>query len=248
MTQTGFSSQQPSARLQLHPAYILHRRPYSNSSLLIECFTLSHGRFPAVAKGVNRGRSTIAGLLQPFHPLLIRWSGRGEVKSLHAQEAVAPPQELQGRLLYCGFYLNELLLRLLPREDPHEALFGSYGSTLTRLAQGDAVEPLLRCFEVELLAQLGFGLVLDRDAVDGAPLNPLQRYHYVIDQGPLPCDSADPAGLSGATLIGLEKGMFSDRVALTEARTLTRYVLRHYLGSRPLKSRELFRQELISSQ
>lgn len=228
-------------RSALHPAFILHRRPFSNTSLLIECFSLSHGRFPAVAKGVKRGSSASAGLLQPFQPLLICWSGRGEVKTLNSYEAAAPFVTLQGKVLYCGFYLNELLVRLLQREDPHEQLFGLYSSALSQLSLGKSIEPVLRRFEIELLDQLGFGLVLDRNAEDGSPLVPEQRYRYEIEHGPVPCNTADSLGLSGATLIGLRDGQLSDRALLTEARTLTRYVLRYYLGDRPLKSRELFR-------
>ena len=228
-------------RSALHPAFILHRRPFSNTSLLIECFSLSHGRFPAVAKGAIRGSSASAGLLQPFQPLLIRWSGRGEVKTLNFYEAAAPNMTLQGQVLYCGFYLNELLVRLLQREDPHEQLFGLYGSTLTKLSQGKSVEPVLRRFEIELLDQLGFGLVLDRNVEDGSPLVLKQRYHYQIERGPVPCSNTDPSGFSGATLIGLRDDQPLDRASQTEARTLTRYVLRYYLGDRPLKSRELFR-------
>lgn len=240
---TSFSSQRSpdSDRLLIHPAYILHRRPFSNTSLLIECFSLSHGRFPVVAKGVKRGNSASAGLLQPFHPLLIRWSGSGEVKTLNFFEAAAPPLMLKGQVLYCGFYLNELLIRLLQREDPHEQLFGLYGSTLSQLSQGHSVEPVLRHFEIELLEQLGFGLVLDRNVEDGSPLIPEQRYHYQLERGPVPCSQGDPSGISGATLIGLQNGELLDRVLLNEARSLTRIVLGYYLGDRPLKSRELFR-------
>lgn len=227
-----------------HPAYILHRRPFSNTSLLIECFTLSHGRLPVVAKGVRRGNSSAAGLLQPFHPLLIRWSGRGEVKTLIFFEAAAPPLMLQGRILYCGFYLNELLVRLLQREDPHERLFVLYGSTLSQLSQGETVEPVLRRFEIELLDQLGYGLVLDRNGADGSPLHPDQRYHYELDRGPVPCSRSDPLGISGATLIGLHNGSLLDREMQIEARALTRMALGHYLGDRPLKSRELFQTNI----
>ena len=113
---------------------------------------------------------------------------------------------LKGQVLYCGFYLNELLVRLLQREDPHEQLFGLYGSTLSQLSQGKPVEPVLRRFEIELLEQLGFGLVLDRNAEDGSPLVPEQRYHYELERGPVPCSQVDPSGISGATLIGLHNG------------------------------------------
>lgn len=225
----------------MQPAFVLHRRSYANTSLLVECFTLAHGRFPAIAKGVKRGNSTGPALLQPFCPLLVSWSGRGEVKTLISYEAAAPSYTLQGQLLYCGLYLNELLMRLLHRDDPHERLFGLYGSTLAQLAKAEPVEPVLRRFEIELLEQLGFGLVLDHNVEDGSPLSAERRYHYQIERGPIPCAQDDPAGYSGATLIGLRNGELTDRSLLSEARALTRSVLAYYLGDRPLKSRELFR-------
>lgn len=156
-------------------------------------------------------------------------------------EAAAPSYTLQGQLLYCGLYLNELLMRLLHRDDPHERLFGLYGSTLAQLAKAEPVEPVLRRFEIELLEQLGFGLVLDHNVEDGSPLSAERRYHYQIERGPIPCAQDDPAGYSGATLIGLRNGELTDRSLLSEARALTRSVLAYYLGDRPLKSRELFR-------
>lgn len=118
-------------RYQLEPAFLLHRRSYSNSSLLVECLTLHHGRFPAIAKGVIGGRGTGAALLQPFVPLKLNWSGRGEVKTITGFEQSGKNMELQGRTLYCGFYLNELLMRLLQRNDPYEELFGYYTEALT---------------------------------------------------------------------------------------------------------------------
>lgn len=226
----------------LCPAYLLHRRAYSNHSLLLECFTPEAGRFPAIARGVKGPKSGKAGLLQPFSPLLIRWSGRGEVKSLSGFEAAGPPLMLTGKRLYCGFYLNELLMRLLQRSDPHPSLFSHYSMTLSELATEHPLEPTLRRFEFQLLDELGYRLVLDRNVDDDSPLVAEHRYHYALDRGPVPGHEGDPCLIKGSTLLALHDGQTLNPGQLTEARHLSRYVLAYYLGNRPLKSRELFRE------
>ncbi|HHH38813.1 MAG TPA: DNA repair protein RecO [Sedimenticola sp.] len=225
---------------QLQPAFLLHRRPYSNSSLLIECFAAGAGRFPAIARGVATRRGQGLALLQPFNPLLIGWSGRGEVKSLNRYEAAASPLHLTGEALYCGFYLNELLMRLLQRGDPQRRLFALYGQALEGLAGGADLEPLLRRFELSLLEEIGFGLILDREGETDEPLQPDRRYHYHLERGPLSAPGDGPV-VSGATLLALAAGDALGPDALQEARGLLRHVLACYLGDRPLHSRELFR-------
>ena len=152
----------------LQPAYILHRRNYGNSSLLLECFTPAGGRFPAIARGASARFSKGASMPQPFQPFWLKLAGRGEVRTLAACEAAAGPAPLQGERLYCAFYLNELLLRLLPRDDPHALLFDRYAQTLTELSDGVAAD-LLRRFEVALLQALGYGAPLHLEASGGRP-------------------------------------------------------------------------------
>ncbi len=227
------------SRNTLLPAFVLHRRAYSNHSLLVEFFTPLEGRFPAIAKGVKKARGHGSGLLQPFVPVLIRCAGRGEVKSLiDLEPAPGSAVPLQGKALYCGFYLNELLMRLLQRDDPHEPLFEVYARTLAKLSIGGELAHTLRAFEIRLLEELGFGLVLDREAETGAPLEPNRLYHYRIEHGPMP---AEDGSLRGSTLLALHQRRSLDKQGIRQARELTRRVLAHYLGDRPLKSRELFR-------
>jgi DNA repair protein RecO (recombination protein O) len=228
-------------RSRLHPAFILHRRPYSNNSLLLECFTPEQGRFPAIAKGALSGRGATVSLLQPFRPLLIQTTGRGEVKTLTTAEADGRPIVLQGEALYCGFYLNELLMRLLGRFDPHPVLFSRYTIAMERLPDPEGREHTLRRFELALLSELGYGLLLEQEAETGLPIQPDVQYYYVLERGPTRnmIDEALPvSGRSLLVLAGREPQMGPG--GWREARELMRHVLARYLGDRPLKSRELF--------
>ena len=165
-------------RDRLEQAFVLHRRDYANTSLLLEIFSATAGRFPAIAKGAKRGRAPSAALLQPFTPLWLSWSGRGEVRTLARVEAAGGVLTLPGKALYCGFYLNELLMRLLGRHDPHEDLFAFYHAALTQLAQGTDLDSPLRQFELRLLQDAGYALDLEREWDTGLPLAAGRRYVY----------------------------------------------------------------------
>lgn len=223
---------------RLQPAYVLTRRPYSNTSLIVELFTLDFGRIAAISKGARGQAGKRGGFLQSFTPLELSWSGRGEVKTLTKVEAKGPCLLTRGRSLYCGFYLNELLSLLVGREDPHGELFAHYALTLGALSGGDELEPLLRRFEVELLNHIGFGVQLGFSAA-GDPVEPCRRYHFAIEQGPIV--ASDGGGVLGETLLALAGVCEFNRTSIVESRQLMRRVLNHYLGGRPLKSRELFR-------
>lgn len=229
----------------LHRCLVLHRREFANTSLLVEVWSPTHGRFPAVAKGARRGRAPLAGLLQPFQPLWLGWSGRGEVRTLGRVEAAGRAFALDGDHLYCGFYLNELLMRVLARDDPHEDLFGHYLTALHDLADRQPLDAVLRPFELRLLRILGYGLVLDREADTGRPVQGAQRYRYQPQQGIVAVgvtDGCPSDGLSGETLLQLaaDRPPVGD-AQIREARRLLRTALAPHLGSRPLVSRELFR-------
>src|SRR5213082_2519185 len=151
--------------------YVLHTYPYKETSLIVEAFTRQHGRMSLLARGARRPRSAMRGVLLAFHPLRLGWSGSAELSNLMQAEwggALQPAfRPLAGHGLMCGFYLNELILRLLPREDPHEALYDAYGDALARLSAGDAFPAVLRSFEKRLLAELGYAPLFDRDAATG---------------------------------------------------------------------------------
>jgi DNA repair protein RecO (recombination protein O) len=235
------------ARGSLFQAFVLHRRDYGNTSLLLDLFATGRGRFPAIAKGARRPRHGTSALLQPFQPLWLDAVGRGEVLTLTRVEAAAPAIGLLGRPLLCGFYLNELLVRLLGRDDPHDSLFAFYHAALTGLASGDDLETVLRQFEIRLLDELGYALGLDVEADGGEAV--VAEGLYMLDPGhgvrrARANETADGAvgPIGGATLLALARG---DRLAphqLRESRALLRRLLEPHLGGRPLKSRELFRR------
>ncbi|MEW8625775.1 MAG: DNA repair protein RecO [Candidatus Thiodiazotropha sp.] len=229
------------SRINFIPAYVLHRRDYQNSSLLVELFTPNEGRLPAIAKGAKSGRSSKAILLQPFLPLRISLSGRGEIKSLIEVEQDGQPFKLLGERIYCGFYLNELIVRLIERGDPFPSLFVHYCQSLAQLASTEPVDRILRQFELQLLTELGYGLLLDHTADSGEPIKQELVYDYFIEAGPV-LSSSGGSGMKihGSTLIDLHNGTSLAKQSAKEAKQLMRFVLSHYLGDKPLKSRELF--------
>lgn len=230
-------------RVTLQPGYVLHPRPYRDTSLLLEALSPVHGRVGLVAKGVRSPRSRMRGLLQPFRPLLLSWSGAGDLATLVGAEPNGPMLDLAGAGLLSGFYVNELLVRLLQRHDPHADLYQAYEAVLAALQERGGEEPALRIFEKRLLQELGYGLILDREARSGRPLEAQRLYRYRLDQGPLPedeGDTQDPA-IHGSSLLALARETLPpDPAGRQEAKRLMRAAIARQLGDRPLKSRDLF--------
>lgn len=230
-------------RVHQQPAFIVHHYDYSETSLLLEILTRDYGRVGIIAKGVRRSRSGKRALLNPFSPLLLGWSGRGELGVLTEIEANGLPLELKGEATFCGFYVNELMLRLLHRHDAHEALFEGYQRCLQALQTGQANDVALRNFEALMLQELGYGLVLDRDTVANMPIQADLTYEYIADSGPRRLNAGEPARqgieVRGATLLALAAGDLDEARTLKELKLLMRYVLKHHLGDRPLNSRKL---------
>lgn len=227
-------------RVDAQPAYVLHAYPFRETSLIVEVFSRDFGRVALLARGARRPRSALRGLLLAFQPLELGWAGKGEVQTLMKAEWQGGQPLLTGKALFCGYYLNELLLHLLPREDAHERLFATYGETLRRFADG-VREADLRRFEHALLAELGYGLTLTQDAA-GRPIEPDAHYAYEIERGATRLAQAGNSVLSvrGKTLLDLEHEDFTDPRSLAEAKQLMRALMVHYLGGQPLATRKIF--------
>jgi DNA repair protein RecO (recombination protein O) len=220
--------------------------PFRETSLIVEVFSRDFGRMALLARGARRPRAAIRGLLMGFQPLEIGWAGKGEVLTLMKAEWVGGQPLLGGEALFCGYYLNELLMHLLPREDAHQTLFARYAETLQRLAaHSDAAtrEGDLRSFEKALLQELGYGLMLDHDAA-GEPIAAEAFYTYRMEQGPvrLAHAEADAQVVRGSSLLDLGAGDFSKPRSRGEAKTLMRTLLSYYLGGQELETRKIFKE------
>jgi len=228
-------------RVLAQPGFVLHARPYRNASLLIEAFTPDYGRVGLLARGVRGRQPARRAVLQPFRELRLWYAGRGELKTLSEAEEHGTAAGLRGEALLCGYYLNELIIKLVAREDPHAGLFSAY-----RLAQqglrGSELAGTLRLFEHRLLQELGYGLSLEHDC-HGAPLDAALLYHYVAERGAVPPGGETPAAgcpIRGRCLLELRAGRLTSACAGAVKRLL-REALHEQLGGRPLLSRELMK-------
>ena len=224
--------------------YVLHTYPFKETSLVAELFSKQFGRVATVAKGARRPRSAMRGQLQAFQMLAATWSGKNELKTLHSLDWADSLLSLQGEALMCGFYLNELLLRLLPREDAHEALFDYYQATLKTLANGQDLATHLRRFELKLLQEMGYAVPLREDE-NGEPVLTDKTYRYEAEYGAIVCSvgalnkTKNGVQLSGKTLLDMANGDYTSAETQQQSKQLMRYLLAHYLGDRPLHTRQL---------
>ncbi len=215
-------------------AFVLHGYPYKETSLIVDVFTLDYGRLAMVAKGAKRPASNLRGALLSLQPIEVVFSGRGEVKTM-LQATWTPGQPwLTGRALMCGMYLNELVMKLLPREDSHPLLFESYAATLMTLAESDEHSAILREFETQLLAELGYGLQLEKDVKTGELLQPDTLYRYDPLAGPMVHGGG--VLVSGRVLLALNKGVFEDAMIAAEARDFVRTIIEFHLERKQLRS------------
>ena len=226
-----------SHRQDNQPVYVLHTYPFKETSLVVELFSREFGRVATLAKGARRPRSAMRGLLQSFQSLTATWSGKNELKTLHSLDWHAGLLMLQGEALMCGFYLNELLLRLLPREDAHEGLFAYYAETLKILARGQDYATTLRRFELKLLQELGYAVPLDFDENNQAIIFD-KTYSYMAERGACRA-SNEGVQLSGKTLLDMASDDYMDIQTQMQSKQLRRVLLAHYLGSQPLHTRQL---------
>lgn len=216
-------------------AFVLHSRPYKETSALVD-FLTPEGRLRAVLRGA-RGKA--GSLARPFLALELELRGHGELKTVARLETAGIPHLLGGDALFSGLYLNELLVRLLPAEDPHPQLFVHYAATLAALAAGRPLEPLLRAFEWRLLDDLGYGFALDRDC-QGQPVDPGALYQWLPEIGFQSIAQLQPGLFHGRELLALAAAAWEEPGALAAAKRLMRQALAPHLGGRPLASRELF--------
>jgi DNA repair protein RecO (recombination protein O) len=225
-------------RVEAQPAFVLHARPWRETSLMVELLTRDHGRIAVIARGVHgqgAKRHPLRAALQPLQSLRVDFLPRGEMARLLQAEAQDAAPLLQGETLMAAFYVNELVLRLLPRQDPAQALFERYAELRQSLAGDAPLAWTLRRFERDLLELLGYGLPLDQDE-GGQRLDPAGRYRLDPELGPVR-DRAHAAGsTSGAALLALAEDRLPPTAQLAELRNALRGVLQNHLGPQPLKS------------
>ena len=228
-------------RTELNPCYVLHSRNYRETSLLLDVFSRQHGRVSLVAKGGRTQKNAGRALLQPGRKVNMVWTMRRELGTLTGAEPCRGNAYRSAGVPLSLFYLNELLVRLLHRHEPHPELFDAYETALARLADSALEQPALRVFEKRLLEALGYGLALDTDT-KGNTIRPDQDYNYLPEQGPAPDNAPGPDGLqlSGRTLLALVHENLDGEVVLREAKQLTRRALGRLLGDKPLRSRALY--------
>jgi DNA repair protein RecO (recombination protein O) len=231
-------------RQDSQPAFVLHSYPFKETSLVVELLTRDFGRVGVVARGARRPKSALRGVLLAFQPLLVSWSGKGELHTLMRAEWHGAYHPLKGLSLICGFYLNELMLKLLARHDAHERLFDTYANTLRALTPEADPAAILRAFEKHLLRELGYAVTLDRDVDSGHPIVAEQRYSYVIERGPV-CVGAGGEGIGvellGQTLLDMQSDNYVSSVTLQQSKALMRTLINHYLGDQELHTRQLLR-------
>lgn len=227
-------------RVTSQPAFVLHSYPYKETSLIVEVFTRDHGRVPLIAKGAKRPHSQLRGVLQTFQPLQLGWTGKSEMRTLTVAEWVGGLLPLERSALLCGFYLNELLVKLLARDDPHPALFDHYVSALNQLAHDEPAAIVLRKFELALLKQTGVAGSMVRVAATGEPVEPDLMYVIDPERGPRQAMTSDTAPVvSGKTLLDMEAGDYADAATQQQSKFLMRYLLLHHLNGMPLNTRQI---------
>ncbi|OOZ42030.1 DNA repair protein RecO [Solemya pervernicosa gill symbiont] len=228
-------------RVDAHPCYLLHSRPYRESSLILDVFSFSYGRVALIAKGARSSKSRLKPVLTPFNQLLISWSGRGDLYTLREAETTHTSLPLLGSRLISALYLNELIRDLLHTEDPCEDLYDLYERTLNEIRHGDTIDHSLRLFEKHLLEVMGYALILDHEAVNGAPLEDLLCYRYEINNGPVICDCNNRGAVfRGRDLIAFCNENFESEESLKSSKRLTRLVLSNLISRKEIKSRSLF--------
>jgi len=228
------------ARVSGQPGFVLHSYPYKETSLIVDVFSRDYGRVALVAKGAKRPHSKLRGVLQTFQPLSVTWSGKAEVRTLIDAEWIGGLLPLEKSALLCGFYLNELLVRMLARDDPHPGLFDHYVATLNQLAHDEPAAIVLRKFERALLKETGVAADWRVCAASGEPVAADRQYVVEPERGPRPAYASDTMPrVAGKTLLDMEREDYADPVTQTQSKFLMRFLLAHHLHGAPLNTRQI---------
>lgn len=228
------------SQISEQPGFVLHSYFYKESSLIVEVFSRDYGRIALVARGAKRPQSHLRGILQTFQPLLFSWSGRSELRNLISAEWVGGMTPLENSALFYGFYLNELLLKLTAREDPHPRLFEHYVTTLARLSNTDSVQIVLRQFELAILKETGVAADLSMSLYDGKPVDPNEIYVVDPEGGPRLAKMSDTLlRVSGKTLLDMTKEDYSDPTTQIQSKQLMRALLSHHLNGAKIQTRQI---------
>jgi len=228
-------------RVQQQAAFILHHKPFRDTSQILDVLSRDHGKLAVVARGSRSAKSRLKGVLRPFMPLSMSWVIRSDLGTLTGAEVRGAPLSLAGDALLSGYYVNELILHFLHRHDPQPEIFDAYAATIEALAERNAnVAPLLRQFEMELLRHSGYALNLVHASGSDAGLEPNQHYEYRVEQGPVAVSREEGALVfTGARLTAIANQDFDDPDVLRAASRLMREVISFHLGGKELKSRKV---------
>lgn len=230
------------------PAYVLHSRPWRETSVIADLLTLHQGRVSVIMHGAQKSQgkqSAKRALVQPFTPLMVSFTGRGELRTCQQLDSAGAPLRILGNRLYSGLYINELLLKLLAPDDPYPNLFAYYQSLLNELMSNAVLEQCLRPFEVHLMDELGYHMVLDKDYITGQAVVSESSYqlhalHGVCLNQMQHGGAGQPVAMSGRVLLQLAAGDYTDTECLKVAKYMARTNLSQLLGGKPLQSRNLF--------
>lgn len=227
-------------RVQQQPAFILHRRPFRDTSQILDVLTRDYGKIAVVARGSRGSKSKLAGILRPFLPLRVSWVAKSDLGTLTGAEAAGAPAGLRSDALFSAYYVNELILNFLHRHDPQPEIYELYARVVPTLGGFDDVAATLREFELELLGLLGYAVSLDHEAGSQNDIDPICNYDYRVEQGPVPVERSDgPLVFRGSTLLSIAAKQFDDPNVLRAANRLLRDVVSYHLGGKELQTRKV---------
>jgi len=238
-------------RVQQQPGYILHHRPFRDTSQILDIVTRDHGKIAVVARGSRGSKSRLAGVLRPFLPLRISWVAKSDLGTLTGAETAGPPAGMVGDAMFSAFYVNELLLHFLHRYDPQPEIFALYEEVIKALLVTDNIAAALRSFELEFLSLLGYAVNLDHEFGSREALRSDQDYEYRMEQGPVSVERTGPLVFSGAVYREIAEQRFEKPDILRAANRLLREIIGFHLGGKEIKSRkvlmELHRGRIVLS-